>query len=142
MRQCAVVTGWQQRNQAMDAMTAIEIKAYVPARDFDLSKQFYQDFGLDLVWTTEDLAYFRRGSSGFLLQNCSGIDRADYFMMHLLVHDVEAWWRHVQSQGVIAKYGVRAEPPEDRSWGIRDFVIIDPTGVLWRVGQNIPAAPP
>jgi len=27
----------------------------------------------------------------------------------------------------------------DRPWGMRDFVIIDPTGVLWRIGQNIPA---
>jgi uncharacterized glyoxalase superfamily protein PhnB len=43
---------------------------------------------------------------------------------------------------MVEKYGVRAEPPEDRSWGIRDFVIIDPTGVLWRVGQELPAAPP
>jgi len=59
-----------------------------------------------------------------------------------LVHDVEAWWNHVQSQAIIAKYGVRAEPPDDRTWGIRDFVIIDPTGVLWRVGENMPAARP
>jgi catechol 2,3-dioxygenase-like lactoylglutathione lyase family enzyme len=124
----------------MGTMTTIEVKAYVPARDFDLSKQFYRDFGFDLVWASPDLAYFRCGSSSFLLQNCSSMDHADYFMMHLLVHDVEAWWEHVQTQGMIAKYGVRAEPPEDRTWGIRDFVIIDPTGVLWRVGQNIPAA--
>jgi uncharacterized glyoxalase superfamily protein PhnB len=55
----------------------------------------------------------------------------------LLVDDVEAWWDHVQAQGLIAKYGVFAEPPADRSWGIRDFVIVDPTGVLWRIGQNI-----
>jgi catechol 2,3-dioxygenase-like lactoylglutathione lyase family enzyme len=123
----------------MGDMTTIEVKAYVPARDFDQSKQFYQDLGFDLVWTTADLAYFRRSNSSFLLQNCSSMEHADYFMMHLLVHDVEAWWKHVQSQGVVAKYGVRAEPPEDRTWGIRDFVIIDPTGVLWRFGQNIPA---
>ena len=122
----------------MGGMTTIEVKAYVPARDFDESKQFYQDFGFDLVWTTADLAYFRRDQSSFLLQNCSSMDRADYFMMHLLVHDAESWWKHVQSQGMIAKYGVRAEPPEDRAWGIRDFVIVDPTGVLWRVGHNIP----
>ena len=131
----------------MDAMTSVEVKAYVPARDFDLSKRFYQDFGFDLVWTTADLAHFRHrraggGSCGFLLQNCSSMERADYFMMHLLVHDVEAWWRHVRSQEMVEKYGVRAEPPEDRSWGIRDFIIIDPTGVLWRVGQELPAAPP
>jgi catechol 2,3-dioxygenase-like lactoylglutathione lyase family enzyme len=123
----------------MDEMTTIEVKAYVPARDFDRSKQFYQDLGFELVWTTADLAYFRRDNSSFLLQNCSSLDQADYFMMHLLVHDVEEWWKHVQAQGVVARYGVRAEPPEDRTWGIRDFVIIDPTGVLWRIGQNIPA---
>ncbi len=58
-------------------------------------------------------------------------------MMHLLVEDVEAWWSHVQDQGLVAKYGASVEPPADRSWGIRDFVITDPIGVLWRIGQNI-----
>jgi len=42
--------------------------------------------------------------------------------MHLLVQDVDAWWRHVQAQGLIAKYGSKAEPPADRPWGMRDFV--------------------
>ena len=41
----------------MSDMKTIEVKAYVPARDFDLSKQFYQDMGFDLVWPSEDLAY-------------------------------------------------------------------------------------
>ena len=35
-----------------------------------------------------------------------------------------------------AEYGVRAEPPGDRSWGMRDFTIAAPTGVLWRIAQN------
>jgi uncharacterized glyoxalase superfamily protein PhnB len=38
---------------------------------------------------------------------------------------------------VAAKYGVKVGPPEDRPWGIRDFVVVDPTGVLWRIGQTI-----
>jgi hypothetical protein len=28
------------------------------------------------------------------------------------------------------------EPPADRPWGMRDFVIVDPTYVLWRIAQN------
>lgn len=60
-------------------------------------------------------------------------------MMHLLVADVEAWWRHVQSLRLSERYGVRALPPEDRPWRIRDFVLTDPTGVMWRIGQNIGA---
>jgi uncharacterized glyoxalase superfamily protein PhnB len=56
-------------------------------------------------------------------------------MMHLLVEDVETWWRHVEK--LASTYGVRAEPPADRPWGMRDFTIADPTGVLWRIAQNI-----
>jgi catechol 2,3-dioxygenase-like lactoylglutathione lyase family enzyme len=123
----------------MSDMKTIEVKAYVPARDFDLSKQFYQDMGFDLVWSSEDLAYLRHGNASFLLQNFYNKDHADNFMMHSLVENVEAWWRHVLTQDLVAKYGVHAEPPADRSWGIRDFVIMDPTGVTWRVGQNIAA---
>jgi catechol 2,3-dioxygenase-like lactoylglutathione lyase family enzyme len=121
----------------MSKLTTIEAKAYVPAKDFDLSKQFYRDLGFDVVWSSDALAYVRNGVSSFLLQNFYNKEHADNFMMHLLVDDVEAWWDHVQAQELIAKYGVFAEPPADRSWGIRDFVIVDPTGVLWRIGQNI-----
>jgi len=121
----------------MTDMEIVEIKAYVPAKDFALSKQFYQDFGFELVWSSDDLAYLRRGTSSFLLQNFYVADHASNFMMHLLVKDVEAWWRHVENRGIVAKYRVFAQPPEDRPWGLRDFPIADPAGVLWRVGQNI-----
>jgi hypothetical protein len=42
----------------------------------------------------------------------------------------------VEKAQLAAKYGVRAEPPGDRPLGMRDFTITDPTGVLWRIGQN------
>ena len=122
----------------MSDMTTIEAKAYVPAKDFALSKRFYQDLGFELVWSSDDLAYLRRGNSSFLLQNFYKKEHADNFMMHLLVKNGESWWQHVEAQGLPAKYGVTVEPPADRSWGIRDFVVVDPTGVLWRIGQNIP----
>src|SRR5262249_16708558 len=121
---------------SMNNMTTVEAKAFVPARNFDLSKRFYQDLGFVLAWSSDDLAYFRSGHSSFLLQNFYNKDHAENFMMHLLVEDVQACCRHVQSQELAGKYGVRTEPPADRSWGMRDFVIIDPTGVLWRIGQN------
>jgi uncharacterized glyoxalase superfamily protein PhnB len=82
------------------------------------------------------LAYFRHGVSSFLLQNFYNKDHAGNFMMHLLVEDVEAWWEHVRKNDLVSKYDVKAEPPADRPWGLRDFVIVDPTGVLWRIAQN------
>lgn len=121
----------------MDDLTTVEVKAFVPARDFALSKEFYQDFGFELAWSEENLACLHHGKSSFLLQNFYNAEHAGNFMMHLLVNDVDAWWRHVQGQGIASKYGVMAEPPADRPWGLRDFVLVDPTGVMWRVGQTI-----
>jgi uncharacterized glyoxalase superfamily protein PhnB len=123
----------------MANMTAVEIKTFVPAKDFDLSKRFYQDVAFDLAWSDEHLAYCRHGSSSFLLQNFYNEVHASNFMMHLLVEDVDAWWRQVQDQGLPTKYGVHAEPPADRG-SMRDFLLLDPTGVLWRVGQNLAKA--
>jgi catechol 2,3-dioxygenase-like lactoylglutathione lyase family enzyme len=119
----------------MANLTALEAKAFVPSMDFDLSKRFYADLGFQLVWSESDLAYFRHGSSSFLLQNFYSPEHAANFMMHLLVEDADAWWEQV-ARGLSVKYGVKAEPPEDRPWGLRDFVLVDPTGVLWRVGHD------
>jgi catechol 2,3-dioxygenase-like lactoylglutathione lyase family enzyme len=120
----------------MSNMATVEIKAFVPARDFGLSKRFYQDLGFTLAWSDDNLAYFRHGNSSFLLQNFFNEEAARNFMMHLLVEDLDAWWHHVQEHVLAEKYGVKAEPPADRPWGMRDFVILDPTGVLWRIAQN------
>lgn len=115
--------------------TAIEIKAFVPAKDFELSKRFYRDLGFTVAWSSEGLACIRHGNTSFLLQEFpQGIDN---FMMHLLVEDVDAWWSHVQEQDIVGKYGVMIEPVSDKPWGLRDFAISDPNSVLWRIGQNI-----
>lgn len=114
----------------MANLTTVELKAFVPSKDFDLSKRFYSDLGFELAWSSNDLAYFRHGQSSFLLQNFYNREHADNSMMHLLVEDADAWWSHVVAQSVATKYGVKAEPPEDRPWGLRDFILVDPTGVL------------
>ena len=118
-------------------MDTIEINAFVPAKDFELSKRFYQDLGFTVRWSSEDLAYLHAGPASFLLQRFYVKEHADNFVMHMLVQNVDAWWAHVEKKELASRYGVRAMPPEDRPWGIRDFVLDDPTGVLWRIGQNI-----
>src|SRR5581483_2782030 len=130
-----------QRGEAIvSELKSVEIKAFVPARDFELSKQFYQDLGFELAWSSEGLAYLSHGNCSFLLQKHYVKEHADNFMMHMIVTDADAWWRHVEAKGIPSKYGIKAEPPEDREWGLRDFILIDPTGVLWRIGSDIPEA--
>jgi hypothetical protein len=118
-------------------LDTVEIKAFVPARDFLLSMAFYQDLGFDIPWSSDELAYLRHGDTSFLLQNFHVEALANNFMMHLLVADVDAWWRHVQDSGVAGRYGIQVGPLRDQPWGMRDFTLFDPSGVLWRIAQNL-----
>jgi hypothetical protein len=128
----------------MSNLDPIELKVFLPAKDFDLSKQFYQDLGFTLCWGEGDLAYLHygdhgsHGKVGFLLQRFYVKEFAENLMMHLLVKDVDAWWTGIQDRKIIETYGVRAEPPEDRPWKMRDFILVDPSGVLWRIAQDTP----
>jgi uncharacterized glyoxalase superfamily protein PhnB len=121
----------------VNELETVEIKAFVPARDFALSKQFYQDLGFEVAWSSENMAYLHHGNCAFLLQDFYVKEHADNFMMHIIVTDVDAWWRYVEAQEISSKYNIKIDPPEDRPWGLRDFTLVDPTGVLWRIGQNI-----
>ncbi|CAN7659743.1 glyoxalase [Rhizobium sp. LjRoot30] len=121
----------------MANLAPVEIKAFVPAKDFELSRRFYRDLGFVEELLSDQLAFFYTGRASFLLQRFYNQQHAENFMMHLLVEDVDAWWEHVEAQHLARKYLVRAAPPEDRPWGIRDFILVDPSSVLWRIGQSI-----
>jgi uncharacterized glyoxalase superfamily protein PhnB len=61
---------------------------------------------------------------------------AETLMTHLLVENVDAWWDELQARRIGERCSVRTEPPAQRPWRMRDFVLIDPSGVLWRIAQN------
>jgi len=121
----------------MSNLEAIEIKAFIPARDFELSKKFYIDLGFTLTSDVAGIAYFQHGNCSFLLQDFYQQAHAENFVMHLLVKDVEAWHNQLQKNNIAEKYGTSFGPLETQPWGMRDFTFLDPSGVLWRIGQNI-----
>lgn len=114
-----------------------EIKAFVPAKNFEISKQFYKDLGFTMASEGGGVAYFHFGHVSFLLQDFCAESLAENFMMHILVEDVDAWWKHVVASGVADKYRVKVTDIELQSWRMRDFCLFDPSGVVWRIGQNV-----
>jgi len=86
---------------------------------------------------SDDLAYLRHGTTAFLLSQFYLREHAENFVMHLLVANADDWHRNVEASGVVDRFSVRLSPPDDRPWGLRDFTLIDPTGVLWRIGHVI-----
>jgi catechol 2,3-dioxygenase-like lactoylglutathione lyase family enzyme len=123
-------------------LNAVEIKAFVPSRDFAASKAFYLALGFEIPWSDGDLACVRYGDTAFLLQNFYEPEHARNFQMHLLVDNADDWHAHVAASGVAERFGVRVGEVEDRPWAMRDFVMFDPAGVLWRIAHNIPPKSP
>ena len=121
----------------MQNLKTIEIKAFVPAKDFERSKQFYQDLGFTKASDSEGIAYFYFENCSFLLQDFYEPKHASNFMMHLLVEDIAAWYEKVMASGIMEKYGTRVSKITEQPWNMLDFVIHDPSGVLWRFGQNV-----
>jgi catechol 2,3-dioxygenase-like lactoylglutathione lyase family enzyme len=116
-------------------LATVEIKAFIPARDFELSMEFYQALGFTRASVFEGIAYFHCGDSSFLLHDFYVGEHADNFQMHLLVENVDDW--HEKAKEVAERFHVNVGEPEDRAWAMRDFTLLDPSGVLWRIAQNI-----
>ncbi|MBS1785573.1 MAG: VOC family protein [Acidobacteria bacterium] len=121
----------------MSNLRTVEIKAFVPAKDHALSKRFYGDLGFTMASDGGGVAYFHHGDCSFLLQDYYQEGLANNLMMHLLVEDVDAWHADLRRRGIAETYGVKMTEPEDQPWRIRDFALVDPSGVMWRIGQNL-----
>jgi len=119
------------------SLRVVEIKPFVPARDFALSRRFYTDLGFTEASEVGGVAYFRHDEASFLLQDFYNKELAENLMLHLLVEDVAAWHARVASAGLAQKYGVRPSEVVQQPWRMRDFTLTDPSGVLWRIAQNI-----
>lgn len=119
-------------------LKTVEIKAFVPAREFQRSLDFYRALGFEEDWNEGGLAYLSHGGCAFLLQDFEAPGFAANYQIHLQVEDANAW--HAMASDVAERFGTRIDAPEDRPWGMRDFTLFDPSGVLWRIGHTLPDA--
>jgi uncharacterized glyoxalase superfamily protein PhnB len=111
-------------------------RPFLPAKDFDLSKRFYEALGFEKVLDGE-VAIFRAGPGGFILQRAFQKEWAENFMMQLMVDDLDAWWAHIKGLDLTSQFGVRQpRAPELQPWGLRVAYVTDPSGVLWNVAQR------
>lgn len=111
-------------------------RPFMPARDFELSKRFYDALGFDKVLDSE-VAIFNAGSGGFILQRYYQKDWAENFMMQLMVDDLDAWWAHISRLDLPGAFGVPPpKPPAMQPWGLRIAYVVDPSGVLWHVAER------
>ncbi|USD43209.1 VOC family protein [Vibrio sp. SCSIO 43135] len=120
----------------MENLNTVEIKSFVPAKNFEVSKRFYQSLGFEMASEFEGVAYFKSGSCSFLLQDFYEPAHSNNFMMHLLVEDAQSWYAHICKLKLAEEFSVQVTELALQPWGMLEFCITDPSGVLWRIGEN------
>ncbi|HWW26227.1 MAG TPA: VOC family protein [Caulobacter sp.] len=111
-------------------------RPFLPAKDFETSKAFYQALGFETLLDGE-VAIFGVGTSAFILQRYYQQAWAENCMMQLMVDDLDAWWAHIQALDLPGVFDVQApKPPAMQPWGLRVAYVYDPCGVLWHVAQR------
>jgi len=117
------------------------VRPFVPAKDFDLSKRFYEALGFEKLLDGE-VAIFGAASGGFILQRYYQKNWAENTMLQLMVDDLDQWWDHLSSLDLPSQFGVQApKPPAMQPWGLRVAYVYDPSGVLWHVCQRRQGVP-
>lgn len=116
-------------------MSLTGLKPFVPSgADYERALAFFVDLGFKVRWRAQGhgLAELAMGEVAFLLQDLHNRELQENLMFAVEVTDLDAWWAHLESTGVLDRYeGVRAKPPMDYPWGRREVHLIDPAGVCW-----------
>jgi len=118
----------------MDQVLAL--RPFVPARDFELSKRFYNALGFETTHEDGEIAILKIESFSFILQKYYVKEFAENCMLQLMVRDVTAWWRRVEPADLVATFAVKPpRPPAKQPWGLTVGFLFDPSGVLWHIAE-------
>ena len=113
----------------------------LPAHDLDVIRAFYQRlgfspwFGPNARWTYEILSrggivlHFFADPDLKVSENCNGC--------YLRVKDADALHRECAALNISEGGIPRMSGLEDQEWGMREFILVDPSGNQLRIGHEL-----
>ncbi|PAW94419.1 glyoxalase [Mucilaginibacter sp. MD40] len=111
------------------------IRPFIGAKDFDLSRAFYREWGFEEFVISPDMSVFKLGDTAFYLQKYYNKDWVDNTMVFMEVDNAQRYYEELQALDLPSKYpGSRVSPVRVDTWGDECFVH-DPSGVLWHIGH-------
>jgi catechol 2,3-dioxygenase-like lactoylglutathione lyase family enzyme len=114
---------------------AVSIRPFIGAKDFELSRKFYQDLGFQEIVLEHNFSYFKMEGIGFYLQDYYIKDWIDNSMIFMEVDSVERYYQELLALNLPSKYeGVRLISIKTNDWG-KECFLHDPSGILWHFGE-------
>ena len=115
----------------------LDVKHFVGAQEFDVSRDFYIAMGWELTYDSPGLRVLQLSGHRFYLQNYYCRDWCENSMLHIAVADVDAWFEFATRQFTEHNFGGQArlgDSPKDEGYA-RVFYVWDPSGVLLHFAQ-------
>lgn len=121
--------------------TILKMRAFLPAKDFENSRRFYECLGFQPTKINEKSLEMRLGSASsafsFFLQDFYVKELAENLMMQVLVKDIDAWWNHIARLALEKRFEVvPPRQPTLQPWGLRVAYVWDPSGILWHIASD------
>ncbi len=118
----------------MDQVLAI--RPFVPAKDFALSKRFYQALGFRVTLEEGPVAILKLGSFSFILRDAYAPGAGETQMIQLLVRNADSFWAGIDFTALMNDFPIKPpQPPAMQPWGLKVGFIHDPSDVLWHVAE-------
>ena len=111
------------------------IRVFIGAKDFQESRDFYNEWGFKEMSTTSKMSYFEMDGLGFYLQDEFSEEWVDNTVIFLEVESLSDYWEILKAKNLDKKFaGVKLVEPTVFEWGSEGFMY-DPSGVLWHIGE-------
>jgi catechol 2,3-dioxygenase-like lactoylglutathione lyase family enzyme len=118
--------------------SAKSIRPFIGAKNFEISRNFYQDLGFEEKRLTPVFSVFHLSGISFYLQDAYVKEWVENSQVFVELEDVSHFWNELLTSGLADKYEhVRFIPIRDQDWG-RECFVHDPSGILWHFGQFFP----
>ena len=116
-------------------MKFLALQPFVPSgKDFEGSKQFFQQLGFTIRWDAGDYVAFDKDGCRFILQKFDNKEFAENFMITVNVDNVDEFRKEVIEKDLPKKFGIRIGEVSVQPYG-REVNIIDIAGVCWHFVQ-------
>jgi len=112
-------------------MKVEDIRVFIPSKDYEMSKQFYQALGFEMERASDDLSIFRNNQSTFFLTRHYNPEIKINLMIQLAVFDIEAVSEKLSS---LIEFDIQFQPIKTEPWG-RVIYLTGPSGELWHITQ-------
>ncbi len=117
------------------SLTTSSLRPFLGAKNFDQSRSFYRELGFEETIIEPSLSLFENGNSIFYLQDYYVADWIGNSMLLLEVSNIAQQYHALQASNLFTRFAdAKLLPLATEDWA-DVFRIIDPSGVLWHVGE-------